>query len=282
MSKIAVVTDSTSDLPESACKKYGIKIVPLTVAFGDRLYVDDGKSIKQEDFYKMMGKSSQMPKAATPTPGEFMKTYIELLKKKKEILSIHISRKLSGTINSAELARKQLGSENIYIVDSQMVHMPCGFMAIKASVLADKNYKAEDIIEELDNFREKINSFFVPRNLDNLIKGGRISKIRAAFANLLEVKPILTLKDGEVSLCRSAKKWEQAKKELIALMESIIKKEGTLTVSVGDVASNKEAKELEKVIRDRFNPSEVYRTKIGIVVGSHLGIGGLSVTFFQE
>lgn len=282
MSDIAVVTDSTSDLPENACKRYDIKVVPLSVAFEDKMYIDDGKSIKQDDFYKMMEKSSQMPKAATPSPGDFLKTYSELLTEKKEIISLHISRKLSGTINSAEIARRQFDSENIYVIDSRLVHMPCGFMAIKASSMAEQNYSSADIIKELDNFRGKINSFFIPRHLDNLIKGGRISKIRAAIANLLEVKPILTLKDGEVSLYRSTPKWEQAKKEMLNSMERSIKKEGNLTVSIGDVASDEEAGKLEKIIRERFNPAEVYRTKIGIVVGSHLGIGGLSVSFFQE
>ncbi len=282
MSQIAVVTDSTSDLPESARERYNISVVPLTVAFDNKIYTDDGKSIKQDKFYKMIEKSDQMPKAATPAPGNFLKTYTGLLEGKKEIISIHISRKLSGTINSAELARKQLDGKNIHVIDARLVHMSCGFMAIKASRMADHNYDADYIIEELDNFRKKINSFFVPRSLDNLIKGGRISKIRAAFANLLEVKPILTLKDGEVSLYKSTQKWEQTKKEMINSMQRLIKKEGKLTVSIGDVASDNEAGELEEIIRDRFNPSEIYRTKIGIVVGSHLGIGGLSIVFFQE
>jgi len=282
MSRIAVVTDSTSDLPQSARERYGIKVVPLSVIFEDKVYIDDRKSIKQDDFYKMIENSDQMPKASTPAPGSFLKTYAGLLNEDKEIISIHISRKLSGTINSAELARKQLESKNIHLVDSRLVHMPCGFMAIKASMMADQNYDAEYIIRELDNFRKKIFSFFVPRSLDNLIKGGRISKLRATFANLLEVKPILTLKDGEVSLYKSTKKWEQAKKEMLNSMEKLIKKEGKLTVSIGDVASDDEAGELEEIIRNKFSPSEIYRTKIGIVVGSHLGIGGLSITFLQE
>jgi len=267
MSQIAVVADSTSDLPESARERYNINVVPLSVAFDNKIYTDDGKSIKQDNFYKMIEKSDRMPKAATPAPGDFLKTYTGLLEEEKEIISIHISRKLSGTINSAELARKQLDGKNIHIIDSHLVHMSCGFMAIKASNMANQNYDADYIIKELDNFSKKINSFFVPRSLDNLIKGGRISKIRAAFANLLEVKPILTLKDGEVSLYKSTQKWEQAKKEMLNSMERLIKKEGKLTVSIGDVASDNEASELEEIIRDRFNPSEIYRTKIGIVVG---------------
>jgi DegV family protein with EDD domain len=282
MSGIAVVTDSTSDLPESICAKYQIKIVPLSVLFADKIYLDNGKSIKQDDFYKMMEKSDQMPKAAIPSPGDFLKAYTELLEKGKEIISLHISSKLSGTLNSAELARKQLDSKKIHVLDSQMVHMPCGFMAMKAAMMANKNHTASDIIEELDHFRGKIYSLFVPKSLDNLIKGGRISKMKATFANLLEIKPILTLKDGEVCIYKKTKKWEIAKKELVDSLERSIKKNRKLTVSIGDVASDKEASELESTIKDRFAPFEVIRVKIGIVVGSHLGIGGLGVSFFSE
>ncbi len=282
MSQIAVVTDSTSDLPRDICKQYGITVVPLSVSFEGNTYADNGKSIKQDDFYKMMASSDQMPKAAQPTPGDFLKTYHRLLQENEHIISIHISSKLSGTLNSAELARKQLKDAPIHIVDSELVHMPCGFMAMKAADMAKQGLKAAEIIDALSLFRKKIYAYFAPKNLDNLIKGGRISKVKAAFANLLEVKPILTLNGGEVSLHTKAKKWEQAKKELLDAMESHVEKKGKLTVSVGDVASQKEADRLAEVVRQRFSPRALYRVNIGIVVGSHLGIGGLGIAFYQE
>ncbi len=282
MPQAAIITDSTSDLPPSVSSHFGITIVPLSVNFEDKTYVDNGKSIKQDDFYNMMAKSDQMPKAAQPTPGDFLKAYSQLLKEERDIISVHISSKLSGTINSAQLAKKQLNGQKIHIIDSQMVHMACGFMARKAAVLAEEGTGAEEIIGELDDFRKKINSLFVPKYLDNLIKGGRISKVKATFANLLEVKPILTIKDGEVSMYKKAKKWEQAKKELLDSMDELIAGEGKLTVSIGDVASDEEADWVAEAIKERFAPSEIIRAKIGIVVGSHLGIGGLGITFYQE
>jgi DegV family protein with EDD domain len=278
----AIVTDSTSDLPKNTYKEYDLSVVPLSVVFENKIYLDDGIDIKEDDFYKIMESSTEMPMASQPTPGDFIKIYSKLIQEGKEIISIHISRKLSGTLNSAELAVRQFEKDKIELIDSEVVHMSCGFMALKAAKMAFEGNKKEDILKELTIFRNKINAFFIPKSLDNLIKGGRISKIKGKFANLLEIKPILTLKDGEVSLYKNSRKWELAKKDLLNSMEGIIKDNKKLIVSIGDVASNNEADEMEQNIKEIFNPLKIIRVKIGIVVGSHLGIGGLGITFFEE
>ena len=282
MESVVVVTDSTSDLPGNIYEGYDLTVMPLSAVFGNKTYLDDGVDIKEDDFYQMMQSSSEMPKSAQPTPGDFINTYGKLIKQGKEIISIHISRKLSGTLHSAELAARQFEKGDIEIIDSELVHMPCGFMALKAAKMAAEGIGREDIIKELGVLRNKINSFFISKSLDNLIKGGRINKIKGKFATILEIKPILTLKDGEVALYKNSRKWELAKKELLNSMESMIKDPKKLTVSIGDVGSDTEADEMEQKIRERFEPLEMIRTKIGIVVGAHLGIGGLGITFFEE
>jgi len=282
MSDVAIVTDSTSDLPRHIYEDYDLLVVPLSVVFEDKTYLDNGIDIKPENFYKMIEASTEMPKASQPTPGDFIKVYSKLVNQGKEVISIHISRKLSGTLNSAEIAASQFEKGAVEVIDSEVVHMPCGFLALKAAKMASKGSTKDEIINKIDNFRRKINSLFLPKSLENLIKGGRVNKIKGKLASLLEIKPILTLKDGEVSLYKNSRKWELAKKEVLDSMESIIKGEGKLTVSIGDVASKEEADEMEKRIRERFNPAQIIRTNIGIVVGSHLGIGGLGITFFEE
>ncbi len=230
----------------------------------------------------MIRDSKEMPKAAQPTPGDFIKVYNDIIKQGKDVISIHISSKLSGTLNSAELAAKQFDKGAIEVIDSEVVHMPCGFLALKAAEMAGRDIPKEEILNGIGFLRKKINSLFIPRTMENLIKGGRVTKMKGMMASLLEIKPILTLKDGEVSLYKNARRWELAKKELLDIMESLINGDGELTVSIGDVASKEEADEMEERIRERFNPYRVIRTKIGIVVGSHLGIGGLGITFFEQ
>jgi len=286
---ISIITDSTSDLPPKIYKDYdyNLTVVPLSVTFNDKTYLDNGIDITPEEFFEMMSSSADMPKASQPTPGNFMQVYKEKLSKGNEIISIHISRKLSGTLNSAELAANQIEKNSekkqISIVDSELVHMPCGFLALRAAELAKKGLSRDEIIKEISIFREKIFSFFIPKSLDNLIKGGRINKIKGKLATMLEIKPILTLKDGEVALYKNTRKWELAKKEVLESMESYLKnfsgKNLDLIVAIGDVANKEDADEIEEKIRKRFSPKDVIRTNIGIVVGSHLGIGGLGITF---
>src|SRR5680860_1709550 len=194
MNNIAVVTDSTSDLPASVYEGYDLSVLPLSVVFENKVYLDGGIDIKEDDFYKKMESSAEMPKAAPPSPGNFLNIYSKLTSQEKEIISIHISRKLSGTLNAAELVARQFGKDKIDVIDSEVVHMSCGFMALKAAKMAKEGTKREDILKELSSFRNKINSFFIPKSLDNLIKGGRINKIKGKFANLLEIKPVLTIK----------------------------------------------------------------------------------------
>lgn len=284
MSRISVITDSTSDMPQYLCRDNDIIVIPLSVVFNSETYIDNGLDIKPQQFYEMMQHSTEMPKASQPTPGNFIMAFKELIKHDKEIISIHISKKLSGTINSAELAAKQLGADTVSVVDSELVHMSCGFMALKAAKLAVAGISRSDIVDEISQFRKKIFSFFIPKSLDNLIKGGRINKISGRLATVLDIKPILTLKNGEVSLLKNSRKWETTKKELLDSMERCISNKSgkKLIVSIGDVASKEEADEMEQRIRLRFNPEEVIRTNVGIVVGSHLGIGGIGVTFFEE
>ncbi|OQA22374.1 MAG: DegV domain-containing protein [Actinobacteria bacterium ADurb.Bin346] len=282
MDRVSIVTDSTSDIPHYIYKDYDLTVIPLTVLFGGKIYIDNGFDIEPEEFYKMLQQSTEMPAASQPTPGVFINTYKKLLENSGCVVSVHISSKLSGTVNSANLAAKQVGEDKVAVIDSEVVHMHCGFLALKAAKLAGQGASREDIIEDINNSRKKINAFFIPRSMENLIKGGRVSKIKGKMATLLEIKPILTIKNGEVSLFKNTRKWELAKKEMLNIMESNIKGSGVLTVSIGHVAASEEANYMEDQIKKRFNPGNIVRTNIGIVVGSHLGIGGLGITFFEE
>ena len=279
MGKIAIVTDSTADLPSGLTAEYGINVVPLSVIFEGEKYIDDGKSIKLKDFYKKLKTSKEMPMAAQPSPGDFLKLYNTLSKDHEDIISIHISSKLSGTYNSAILAMKQLDNRGIHVVDSGLVHMACGFMAVKASKLASQGLDAPNILGKLETFKKGIGSYFCPLTLDNLIKGGRMGRLKGAFASMLEVKPILTLKNGEVSLYKKARKWEQAKEEIVNAVKAGTAGCDNVVISVGDVDSADEADAICGRLMDEVEPREMIRTEVGIVVGSHLGIGGLGITY---
>ncbi len=282
MSRIAIVTDSTSDIPVDLVKKNSITSVPLSVIFKDATYLDDGKEITIEDFYKKIKTAESLPTTTQPTPRDFVETYTSLLKDHDSIISIHISKKMSGTINSAELAKQQMPDADINIFDSELVHMPLGFMALEAAKLAGQGRSKDEILAALKEFKQKIKVLFVPSTLEYLKKGGRIGKAKGLIASLLEIKPILTINAGEVSQFKTTRRWNQAKIELVNSMEPMISESKNLTVSIGDSDAKEDAEEMAARIKEKFSPREIVRVNIGAVVGTHLGPGGIGITFYEE
>jgi DegV family protein with EDD domain len=282
MSRIAIVTDSTSDIPVDLVKKNSITSVPLSVIFKDATYLDDGKEITIEDFYKKLKTAEDLPTTTQPTPRDFVETYKSLLQDHDSIISIHISKKMSGTINSAELAKQQMPDADINIFDSELVHMPLGFMVLQAAKLAGEGRSKDEILEALREFKQKIKVLFVPSTLEYLKKGGRIGKAKGLIASLLEIKPILTINAGEVSQFKTTRRWNQAKIELVNSMEPMISEPKNLTVSIGDSDAKEDAEEMAARIKERFGPKEMIRVNIGAVVGTHLGPGGIGITFYEE
>ncbi len=282
MNKVAIVTDSTADLPVDIVNRLNIKVVPLSVIFGDVSFLDDGKEITIGEFYKKIRSSEKLPTTTQPTPKDFIEVYTDILKENDSIISIHISKKMSGTINSAEMAKKEMPGKDIEIIDSEYVHMPLGFLIIRAAKLAQEGKSKEEIIKGVYDLKSKIKVLIVPSTLEYLKKGGRIGKAKGLIASLLEIKPILSIYDGEISQFKTTRRWNQAKTELINSMKTMIKNPQNLTVSIGDSDAKEDAAEMYDRIKETFNPKEILRVDIGVIVGTHLGPGGLGITFYEE
>lgn len=282
MHKTAIITDSTSDIPAKLASKHGITMVPLTVIFEDKSFKDDRKELTTSQFYEKLQQSKKLPKTAQPSPGDFIKTYTKLLDQYDHIISIHISKKMSGTVASAEMAKKKFADEKIAIIDSELVHMPLGFLTLKAAKLAQQGKDFQQIIREVNQFKDKIKALFIPRTLEFLQKGGRIGRAKSLVASLLEIKPVLTLKYGEVSQFKTARRWKQAKTELIESMKSMVANGRKLTVSVADSNAPQDGLEMRERIEKTFAPRQIFRVAFGCVLGTHIGPGAIGITFYED
>jgi DegV family protein with EDD domain len=282
MSRVAIVSDSTCDLPVDYREKYNINVVPLSIIFGDERYIDNGSDISVKQFYEKLSNSTSLPTTAQPSPGDFLRTYDKLLKTHRSIISIHISKKMSGTVDSAEMAKKQLSGRDITVIDSGLVQMPLGFTVLKAAAMAAENKNKDEIMGSIEKFIEKLHSLFVPATLEYLRRGGRIGRARFLVASLLEIKPILTLNLGEVSQFKTTRRWKQAKNEMIKTMESTVKNGNRLVVSVCDSDVGEEGDIMAERIRKTFNPSELIRGSIGCIVGTHLGPGAIAIAYYEK
>ncbi len=282
MGRIAIVTDSTSDIPKDLLKKLNITLVPLSVIFDNESYKDNSTEITVEQFYQKLKTAKNLPKTAQPSPGDFYENYNRLLGEYDGIVSIHISKKMSGTIDSALMAKKRLPENNIQIIDSELVHMPLGFMVLRAARLAKENKSMEEIIDGVKKLKAKMHSLFIPNTLEFLKKGGRIGRAKSLVASLLEIKPILTLNYGEVSQFKTTRRWNQAKNELINSMSTMVKHPQNLVISVADSNVKKEGDEMKEKIQKTLNPKQILRVEFGCTLGTHLGPGALGITFFED
>ena len=282
MSKVAIVTDSTADIPKDLVERYGIKVIPLYVNFEDRSYLDDRVDITSKQFYERLRSVKKQPTTSQPTPQDFIKAYSELLKENGSIISIHISKKMSGTYNSAIMARKELSDSDIEVIDSELVHMPLGILVIKAAELARDGKSKEEILDAINKLKQKITVLFIPSTLKYLIMGGRIGRAKGLIASVLEIRPILTLCMGEVSQFKTTRRFSQAKNELINSMKSMVKDTNKLMVIISDSDAKAEGDEMAERIKETFNPKQSMRAEIGAVVGNNLGPGGVAVTFYEQ
>ena len=282
MSKVAIVTDSTADIPKDLVERYGIKVIPLYVNFEDRSYLDDRVDITSKQFYERLRSVKKQPTTSQPTPQDFIKAYSELLKENGSIISIHISKKMSGTYSSAEMARKELSDSDIEVINSELVHIPLGILIIKAAELAHDGKSKEEILDAINKLKQKITVLFIPSTLKYLIMGGRIGRAKGLIASVLEIRPILTLCMGEVSQFKTTRRFSQAKNELINSMKSMVKDTNKLMVIISDSDAKSEGDEMAERIKEAFNPKQSMRAEIGAVVGNNLGPGGVAVTFYEQ
>ena len=196
---IAIVCDSASDIPSNFIKSLDLNEVAININFGDKVFKEN-INITGDEFYKKLTDTKDLPTTSQPSSGDFEKVYSSLLKKHSEILSIHISSKVSGTYNSAIQAAEKIGKSKITVVDSKNVSMGTGLviLAVAQSLKSKPSSKMADLVKLANDLSAKSKILVACETIDFLKRGGRISAGAAFFAGLLTVKPVIGNKDGEV------------------------------------------------------------------------------------
>jgi DegV family protein with EDD domain len=206
---VQVITDSTSDIPHDTAKNLGIRVVPIYLRFGDKTYLD-GVDIKVDEFYSMLPSSPVHPATSQPNPEDFTAVYKEYCDNTDGIVSIHISSKISGTCNSAMMAKKTLKSQcPIEVIDSKMNSGGLGLVATAAARLAQSGAGLSEVVEEAHRAVNEVRMFGMFETMKYLARSGRVNKTIAAASRILNVMPLLTFNDGEIvraGLVRSVSK----------------------------------------------------------------------------
>jgi len=273
--KLAIVTDSVSDISPKIAKELNIKVVPLTVIFGTEQFLD-GIELSNAEFFKKLETDPNHPSTSQPSPEAFVKTYEKLLKEGYEILSVHVSAKLSGTINSAEQAIKAIDTNKIKIIDTGSASMAQGLVAMSAARAA-KNAKSLDELADIAESTAKKTTVYVAMDtMEFLKRGGRIGKARAMLGSILNIKPIITTNDGEIVPHSRAR---TIKKAISSMINDMGEKDQIIEVAVLHSTTPDLAKDVMTQINAQNLNNAGTITEIGPVVGTHAGPGCLAIAF---
>ena len=272
---VRIVTDSTADLTQEQQQAAGITVVPLNVHFGDQVFRDH-VDLTADEFFRRLKASAQLPRTSQPAVGVFEEAYRTLRQNGDEVVSVHLSSKVSGTYNSALMAAKGVDEKAIEVVDSLSTSMALGFMALEGAKLARAGKDRATIAERLRALVPKARVICVVDTLTYLERGGRIGKARALLGSLLNVKPILQLKDGEVVPVGRARGRPQALNKLVELLE----RDGHVSqLAIMHGAAQADAEQLRERVAASYPGLDILLTEIGAVLGTHTGPGVIGFTY---
>ncbi|HEX3027377.1 MAG TPA: DegV family protein [Clostridia bacterium] len=285
MAKIEVFADSSCDFPREYAAAMHISIVPLTVSFGNRQFTD-GVDIDTNTFFRLLRENpSVIPKTSAPSPDEFMKAFLGVGDDCEKIICVTVTSKSSSSYNSAVIAKNILNEDpgfkpQIIVFDSLNASLAIGFIASEATALAQQGEAFDKILLRLNQMRNRTSIYFILDTLEYVRKGGRIGAIKAVLGSLLNIKPILTFRNGTPADVDKTRGFPQAQLKLVKLFtdKAISRDE----VYIIHAASKKHAEELADTIQ-RLAPNIcIHIFEVGAVMGTYTGPGGIGLVFEEK
>ncbi|HPT69595.1 MAG TPA: DegV family protein [Syntrophomonas sp.] len=272
-----LITDSTAYLPEFIVEKYAIKIMSLNVHLPQQDF-KEGEGLSNQDYYQYLRNNRVFPTTSQPSAGEFLELFKQL-SPDDEALVILISSKLSGTVQSAQIACSMLPDDHppVTIIDSLSAAMGLGFQVIRAAEMLAEGFAVNEIKTEIESMREPMQIYFMVDDLEYLVRGGRISKLSGILGNILQLKPILTVRAGEIVLFDKVRTTGKALQRIFDEMEK--HRQDLHKITVLHVDAPESAHRLQTKLQADYSVP-VYLVEAGPVIGTHVGPGCLALIFY--
>lgn len=279
MAKVALVTDSTSYIPKELLKNIDLHIVPTIVIWGGE-EMRDGVDIQPGEFYKRLADASEMPTSSQPTPSDFKATFEKILANgQTDILSMHISAKLSGTIASAEQAASMVPGVNVQIVDGKSASMGTGWPLLAAAKAANAGKSLKEVADVARKARDHSGVLLLVDTLEFLHRGGRIGGAQRFLGTTLNLKPVLEVVDGAIEPVERVRTKSKAIARLVEVLEERVAGRSPLRVAAIHANALDEAKQLKALVDEHFKPLESVITDVSPSVGTHTGPGTLGLGY---
>jgi len=281
MSKVYIVTDSTADLTEEEVKQFEISIVPMNISIDDENYID-GVTITKEEFKQKMIASAELPKTAQPSIGRFVEVYDELGKNGDSVISIQMMRSISGTVDAARQAA-DITETNVTVVDSDFTSRSMGMIVKEAANAAQEGKTVEEILEIVEDAKKRTTLYLTVVNLDNLIKGGRISQLMGMFSNLLNIKLFLQVINGKIEIIQKGRGLKSLQKKYDEIFEQMksapkgIQEIGIMHAGLSDFNEGNIAR-----VRELFPDVPLTIVTTSPIIMSHTGVDAMAITYLEN
>lgn len=286
---IKILADSTCDLSDVVIEKYNIGIAPLTITIGDKVY-KDRIDIQPSDFFKMLESLEKLPTTAMPSPTEFFKIIEDSAKEGyDEFLCICMSSGTSGSYQSATIAREYFydsypdSKAKIHVVDSKSMSHGSGYLILESAMLLEKGASFQELIDFNETYKTNVKHFLSVDDLDNLIKSGRLTNASAMIGKLLKIKPIMSMRKGKGAIIAKERGRKKVFAHYINEFNKRVDHKLTEFIIVGYTSDIAVAENLKARIQNETEfRGDIYIMQMGVSVGTHVGLGGLSMFFIEK
>ena len=280
MSKIKIVTDSTMDMTIEQAEQLGVVVVPLSVTINGETYLDRVE-IQPAEFMETMKGLKELPKSSQPSAGTFLEVYDRLGEEGYEVISIHMTGKMSGTVRSAESAA-QMTKTKVTVVDSEFISIALQFQVREAAEMAKLGKNLEEILNRLDAVRQNSKLYIMIDTLENMVKGGRIGKGKAFIGSLLNIKPIASLEGAEYNPVAKVRSHSQVVKWLAKQFAEDVKGKTVKRVGIVHAEALELATKLKDSIIELTGYDDISVDYTGPTISTHTGPGTIAIMYYYE
>jgi DegV family protein with EDD domain len=276
---IRIVTDSTCDLPDELLEQYSIHIVPIPIQFGTETYLD-GETIDKATFYRRVEQNGVLPTTSQPPPNAFVQVYRKLAGQADEIISIHVTGKLSGTFNSALMAAEAVADTiRVHVFDSWAGSGGLGFMCLDAARMAEAGKSVAEILKRLEETRPKVNHLFALASLKFAEMSGRVNRLQSALASMLNIKPIILAEGGLMEMAAQVRTRRKAIERVLEMARERVG-DAKVNLAVIHAQAPEEAAELLEQAESVLSCGETFVHELALSLAVHFGPGTLAIVTY--
>ena len=279
--KIKLITDSTSDLSQELVKRYDIEVIPLMVSFNDDDYLD-GIDITTKEMYQKVEELGILPKSSAVSPMRFTEVFTKYLEQGYHVIYIGIGSTFSATFQNATIAKNEINSDNLYLIDSNNLSSGIGMLVLKAASFIEQGDDTLTVVEKVTNLIPKVRSQLVINTLEYLHKGGRLSGLGAFMGRMLKLHPVIRVEDGEMKVTKMV--IGSMRKAVNYMIDVVIKDRQNIDFDHLIIAQS-ESDSFDHVyqkVLENFRKENVYETNSGCVISTHCGKGAIGIVYILK